>query len=48
MAKLTLLFLALFVSLVAGFAPRHHQPVVAPTIPSSSTELQAAPTMVIY
>jgi hypothetical protein len=45
MAKLTALLLALFVSVVAGFAPR--QPTFAPRL-ASSTELEAAPTMVIY
>jgi hypothetical protein len=45
MAKLTALLLALFVSVVAGFAPR--QPTFAPRL-ASSTELEAFPTMVIY
>ena len=47
MAKSSIIFLALLVSLVSGFVPR--QPVTVPLkTTATSTELQAAPTMVVY
>ena len=47
MAKSSIIFLALLVSLVTGFVPR--QPVTVPLkTTATSTELQAAPTMVVY
>jgi hypothetical protein len=48
MTKLLIIFLAaaLFtVSSVAGFAPQLHQPT---SFASTSTQLDAAPTMLIY
>jgi hypothetical protein len=48
MAKLSIIFLAaaLFtVSSVSGFAPQLHQPT---SFASTSTQLDVAPTMVIY
>jgi hypothetical protein len=47
MAKSSIIFLVLLVSLVSGFIPR--QPAIAPKkIAASTSELKAAPTMVVY
>ena len=47
MVKSGIIFLALLVSLVSGFVPR--QPAIVPKkATATSSELQAAPTMVIY
>lgn len=47
MAKFSFIILALVVSLVSGFVPR--QPAILPKkVTASTSELEAAPTMVVY